>query len=648
MMVLLMICCFVKDGHAQFTRYIVRFSDKSGTPYSISNPGAFLTQRAIDRRNRYQIPIDSTDLPVSPRYLDSIRLAGNVTILNISKWLNQVSIETSDPLALAKINSFPFVISANPAASRTAIQPVNKTMDVALSPVLRNYTEQQSLQNYFNYGASYAQVKIHNGQFLHNHGFRGEGMQIAVLDAGFYRYDALPTFDSMLLNNRLLGTWDFVANEPSVAEDNSHGMNCLSTIAADMPGTFIGTAPKSSFYLYRTEDVSSEYPIEEHNFASGAERADSLGVDICSTSLGYYLFDNPQFNYSYNDMDGNTTISAKASDWAAKKGMLMVFAAGNEGNGSWRYLITPSDADSVFAVGAVDSLGNVAGFSSYGPSSDGQIKPSVAAIGRNAVVANTFDGMPAFSNGTSFACPNMAGVTTCLWQAFPEFNNMAIMNALQQSGNLANSPDDRIGYGIPDAKNAFVQLQRQLAQTSGSFSQCKADLQLQLKADSSMHVDLERKFPGETNFSFVTTLNFAIPFSMQTVLYSDDLTGYDYPSVQYRYKINISNDTSYYLNPLTVNYTNPCNISPVLENAILITPNPVTDYLNIRISRTSAVKVGIVVFNAAGQKMYANQYQQPGGTQNIRVPMQQMQAGAYFVTIYLDDQKAVTKKVIRP
>jgi hypothetical protein len=163
-----------------------------------------------------------------------------------------------------------------------------------------------------------------------------------------------------------------------------------------------------------------------------------------------------------------------------------------------------------------------------------------------------------------------------------------------------------------------------------------------------MHVDLERKFPGETNFSFVTTLNFAIPFSMQTVLYSDDLAGYDYPSVQYRYKINISNDTSYYLNPLTVNYTNPCNINPVLENAILITPNPVTDYLNIRISRTSAAKVGIVVFNAAGQKVYANQYLQPGGTQNIRVPMQQMQSGAYFVSVYLDDQKAVTKKVIRP
>ncbi len=647
-LVMLVVFCFAKDGQAQFTRYIVRFSDKAGTPFSISNPGAFLTQRAIDRRNRYQIPIDSTDLPVTPRYLDSIRLAGNVTILNISKWLNQVSIETSDPAALAKINSFPFVISANPAASRSSLQPVNKTMEVSLSPVLRNHTETQSLQNYFNYGASYAQVKIHNGQFLHNHGFRGEGMQIAVLDAGFYRYDALPTFDSMLLNNRLLGTWDFVANETSVAEDNSHGMNCLSTIAADMPGTFIGTAPKSSFYLYRTEDVSSEYPIEEHNFASGAERADSLGVDVCSTSLGYYLFDNPQFNYSYNDMDGNTTISAKASDWAAKKGMLMVFAAGNEGNGSWRYLITPSDADSVFAVGAVDSLGNVAGFSSYGPSSDGQIKPSVAAVGRNAIVANTFDGMPAYSNGTSFACPNMAGITTCLWQAFPEFNNMAIMNALQQSGNLANNPDDRIGYGIPDAKHAFVQLQRLLSQTNANFSQCKANLQIQLKADSSMHVDVERKFPGETDFGFVTALNFATAFSMQTIEYSDDLAGFDYPSVQYRYKVRISNDTSYYLDPLTVNYTNPCNINPVLENAILITPNPVTDFLNVRVSRTSAAKVGIVVFNAAGQKVYANQYQQPGGVQNIRVSMQQMQAGTYFITVYLDDQKAVTKKLIRP
>ena len=154
-LVMLVVFCFAKDGQAQFTRYIVRFSNKAGTPFSISNPGAFLTQRAIDRRNRYQIPIDSTDLPVSPRYLDSVRLAGNVSILNISKWLNQVSIETSDPVALAKINSFPFVISANPAASRTSLQPVNKTMEVSLSPVLRNHTETQSLQNYFNYGCYY-------------------------------------------------------------------------------------------------------------------------------------------------------------------------------------------------------------------------------------------------------------------------------------------------------------------------------------------------------------------------------------------------------------------------------------------------------------------------------------------------------------
>jgi subtilisin family serine protease len=198
---------------------------------------------------------------------------------------------------------------------------------------------------------------------------------------------------------------------------NSHGTHCFSTIAAHMPGTFVGTAPKTSFYLFRTENVATEYPIEEQNLAAALERADSAGVDMASMSVGYYDFQEPSFNYTYADMDGNTTICARASDYAAAKGMLIVAANGNEGNNSWKYLISPADADSVLAVGAVDTLGNVAIFSSYGPSYDAQIKPGVAGVGLNAVIANASTGQPAYNSGTSFACPNIAGLSACLWQA---------------------------------------------------------------------------------------------------------------------------------------------------------------------------------------------------------------------------------------
>lgn len=646
---LLLVCLLaVKPDYAQFTRYIVQFKDKGSSPFSISNPSQYLSQRALDRRARYSIAIDSTDLPVTPRYLDSIRLSGNVSILNVSKWLNQVSIQTTDANALAKINSFPFVISAAPAASRTAISPVNKTMDFPVTDIAGVVANtSQNLTDYYQYGQSNGQVKIHQGHFLHNHGFRGEGMNMAIMDAGFFNYNILPTFDSIRNNNQVLGSWDFVLNESSVAEDNSHGMHCLSTIAANMPGIFVGTAPKTSFYLYRTEDVNSEYPIEEHNFAVGSERADSLGVDVCSTSLGYYSFDNPIFNHTYNDMDGNTTISARAADLAARKGMLMVMAAGNEGNGSWHYIITPSDADSVLAIGAVDTLGQIAGFSSYGPSSDGQIKPSVAAVGRNAVVANGFSGQPAYSSGTSFACPNMAGISTCLWQAFPEASNMTIIDVLQAAATKASSPDDRVGYGIPDVKKAFVLLQKKYFTKQASFSDCKALLQLSVKTDNTMSIDIERKFAGASAYTLITTLQNNGSYGMHDFSYTDDLANSDHPSVQYRYKMTIGTDTTFYLDSVTVNYANPCIFIPITENKITIAPNPVSENLAISITRITASKIDIVIQNAAGQKVYTSSYQQQAGTLLKQVNMQRYSKGAYFVTIYADNRKELTKKILR-
>ena len=564
------------DSHAQFSKYIIRLKDKGTNPFTIANPSAYLTARSIQRRTRYSIAIDSTDLPITPRYIDSIRMAGAVTILNTSKWLNQVLIQTTDAAALAKINGFPFVLSSGPMApfNRAGDKPVNKKLDVKVTEAPNTSTSNVVLADYYNYGASYGQVHIHNGEFLHNRGFRGQGMHMAVLDAGFLNYLTLPTFDSVRNNGQLLGTWDFVAGNASVNEDNSHGTACLSTIAANMPGVFMGTAPKTSFYLYRTEDVASEYPVEEQNWVAGIERADSLGIDISSTSLGYFTFDNPVFNYTYANMDGNTTMSAKGADMAAKKGILCVFAAGNEGNSSWRYIITPSDADSVMAVGAVNTAGVVGSFSSYGPSSDGQIKPSVAAVGVSAVVANPSTGQPSFGSGTSYACPNMAGLTTCLWQAFPEVNNMRIITVMQESGTRASNPNDRVGYGIPDMKMAFVKLIKQLYTQQSAVGNCAVTLQWTAKTDSVISIVVERKLPAETNYTSINTQTSTGAFQSRNFSFTDDLRNFPTTGVKYRIRMNVAADTSFLLDSMTINFTPRPNLGADKTTAVC-NPNTV-------------------------------------------------------------------------
>ncbi|MCW3090445.1 MAG: family serine peptidase [Ferruginibacter sp.] len=647
-LVIILLLAAHSNSFGQYSRYIIQLKDKTGTPFSTSSPLQFLTQRAVDRRTRYHIAIDQSDLPVTPRYIDSIRLSGKVTILNISRWLNQVCILTTDATALAKINSFPFVIASRAIAARQSSTPIaiNKNADpsTGLVPVPRPVSP-QSPADLYNYGAAFPQLNIHNAEFLHNLGFRGEGVQLAIMDDGFYHYKTLRTFDSIRSNNQVLGTWDFVTNDANVDEDDAHGMHCFSTIAANLPGSFVGTAPKSSFYLFRTEDIASEYPVEEQNWAVAAEKADSLGADVFSVSLGYNLFDNSNFNYTYSNMDGNTTIIAKACDLAAKKGILVVVAAGNEGNSSWKYITTPADADSVLTVGAVNAAGQVAGFSSYGPSADGQVKPDVAAIGANAVIADQNTGAPTFGNGTSYACPILAGIVTCLWQAFPEVNNMSIIEATRNSSNKANTPDDRSGYGIPNAKKAFVLLIKKLyTQQINVDTNCRASIHLTLKAGANMSVGLERKLSTDTGYIIIATKSYTGNFAPVSFNYSDDLaflqTG---NNIQYRLKMTIGTDTSFYLDSAFINYTQPCtNINP----KITIRPIPVTDQLTVTVSGNNPIKAGITIHSITGQKIFGSE-ELVTGVRTISIPMKQMSRGVYVITLYLNGKKEVVKKFIK-
>lgn len=444
-LVILLLITVFSQSEIYASRYFIKFKDKNNSPFSISNPSTYLSAKAIQRRANQGIAITDSDLPVNPAYLDSIQIMG-ATILNASKWLNGVTVDC-DSLTYQSIQTLSF-IEMGRQVMRLSAQTEKKSKKFPENIPLLSNQGMMRVSN-LDYGNSFNQIHLMNGEYLHNNGFTGEGITIAVLDAGFYSVDMLSAFDSLRAKNNILGTWDFVANEQGVYEDNSHGMQVLSCMAGNVPGQLVGTSPDASFWLLRSEDVATEYIIEEYNWVSAAEFADSVGADIISSSLGYSTFDDSSTSHTYADMNGNTAPSSIGADFAASKGMLVICSAGNNGNSSWYYISAPSDGDSVLSVAAVDEFGNKAGFSSWGPSSDGDVKPNVAAKGQQTTLATSFGGVGT-GNGTSFACPVLAGSAACLWQAHPLKSNMEIFNAIQQSANYYQTPGDSLGYGIPN------------------------------------------------------------------------------------------------------------------------------------------------------------------------------------------------------
>lgn len=417
-------------------KYLIFFTDKENNSYSIERPEEFLSERAIERRIKQNIPIVENDLPVSPNYIDSLKNVG-VKILNTSKWLNTATIETYSQQDLNEIANLTFVKSQLISKNEFAENIEHQTSNL------------QSLSNKLDYGFSGNQIEMLNGHILHNNGFQGEGMVIAVIDAGFNDVYNLPAFKSLFANNQILGFKNFVNRNDSDVIIHTHGMSVLSTIGGDIPGELIGTAPKSEFWLLISEDGESEYVIEEDNWIAAAEFADSAGVDVINTSLGYSTFDDSSQNHTYKDMDGNSTRISIAANIAASKGMVVVTSAGNSGSSSWKYITAPADADSVLTVGAVDAEGFYATFSSQGPSYDGRVKPNIVAQGKGTIVQSLSNGIVP-GNGTSFSAPVISGMVACLWQANPDKTNMEILRAIEKSADQYQNPDGFKGYGIPD------------------------------------------------------------------------------------------------------------------------------------------------------------------------------------------------------
>lgn len=431
--------------------YLLFFTDKSGSSFSINQPLDFLTARSVQRRIDQNIPLVQRDLPVSQLYIDSIRSYG-VNVLNRSRWLNAISVYCPDSILLNQISSLGFIQQTIALKRMKPITPITDKWEEA---ILKKdlVISSKSRQVTYNYGPSLRQVDMLGGVAVHAMGYKGQDMVIAVLDAGFSNADQVPELDSVFASGRILSTHDFYSGDSQVFDDHSHGTMVLSCMAANQDGVLIGTAPEASYHLLRTEDAATEYLIEEFNWVCGAEYADSVGADIINSSLGYTTFDNASMNHGYQDLNGQIAIASRAATWAAQRGMLVCNSAGNSGSSAWYFLSVPSDADSILAVGAVDSLEASSSFSSHGPSADGRIKPDCAAMGSAVIIATPW-GVQA-GNGTSFASPLIAGMAACLWEADSSLTAMQLRAAILEACDQYSNPDAEKGYGVPDFSQAL-------------------------------------------------------------------------------------------------------------------------------------------------------------------------------------------------
>lgn len=430
----LLILGFAK-GHSQTLR--VYFKDKGYIKSTVSISDVALSPKAIQKKSLRGIAINQEDLPVNTSYIKALVNIG-AQIKAKSRWFNYVLIEGVHENQLLEFD----FISKIEVPLTYEVQFANMDQNV-------NKTAVSNLS----YGLARQQIEMVRGDILHDFNFQGQGLTIAVIDGGFVGTDSGPAFDSLWINNQILGTKSFVSANPTVYEDGSHGTRVLSVLGAYIDGRIIGSAPKADYWLLKSERESSEKAVEMDNWLMAAEFSDSVGVDIINSSLGYNEFEGGIGNHVYADMDGNTTIVTKAADKAASKGILVIVSAGNEGNSAWRNITAPADGDSVLAIGSVTNLQNMSSFSGRGPSADGRIKPNVVAMGQGT--ANSTGIGASSGNGTSFSCPVVAGMAACLWQSNLTKSNMDIFSAIENSATIANFPNNDFGHGVPNFELAL-------------------------------------------------------------------------------------------------------------------------------------------------------------------------------------------------
>lgn len=430
-------------GKCQMYRLYLKDKDLDHTPFSVKRPSEFLSQRSIDRRKRQGIPVDLTDLPVAPAYEKQVAEAG-IEIVGKSKWNNTLLIRIHKDKELRKLEGLEFI------TKRKKVFQAPDSVSQRMRSNVRNGLNEWSQGDEF-YGAADAQLKSLNGKKLHENGYRGKGMMIAVFDGGFMNADKIPALHKI----KLAGVKDFVVPESkSVFGEMEHGTMVLSTMAANAPDFYVGVAPEAQYLLIRCEDERTESLAEEDYWASAAEYADSCGVDVINSSLGYHGFDDSSMNHHYYEQDGNTALISRTASMCADKGIVCVNSAGNDGMGSWKKINFPADAKDILTVGSINEHGMNAAFSAVGPTVDGRIKPDVMAFGSPTCVI-TGRGSIINDNGTSFSSPLVAGMVACLWQALPGKTAKQIIKLVKLAGDNQQHPDNVFGYGVPDFWKAY-------------------------------------------------------------------------------------------------------------------------------------------------------------------------------------------------
>ena len=441
--------------------YIYRYTlkDKQGSPYSIDHPSRWLTHRSIERRRRQGLSVDSTDLPVSQRYLRSIekiamglarkdrKSPAEWTVIGTSRWNNTVLVRSNDTTLLNHLSELDFVKEAR----KVWVSPDSIDRGVVKVKAHGEWNAWDSIKGEF-YGNGKEQIEMVGGHRLHGIGMKGKGMTIAVLDGGFQNADKIPAIQ----NANIIGVKDFVyPNSPYFYQETDHGTKVLSTMAVSEPEVLVGTAPEARYWLLRCEDQQTEQPVEEDYWAMAAEFADSVGVDIINSSLGYNEYDGDSTYYHQRDLDGETALISHTASMLARKGIILVNSAGNSGMGPWKKIAFPADANDILTVGALNLEKKNAPFSGVGPTQDGRVKPDVMALGSPAALVSG-RGTIIRDMGTSFSTPIVAGLVACLWQALPGKTALEIISLVRQSGNSYQKPDNIYGFGTPNFWRAYM------------------------------------------------------------------------------------------------------------------------------------------------------------------------------------------------
>lgn len=420
-------------------RYVVYFTDKDGSAFSVDSPSEFLSAKAIDRRDNQNLDVTTDDLPVNSSYVDAVAETGAATYFT-SRWMNAVLVEATSE-QIEDIEALSMVSKTEYAAPG---QKLNGTPDEENSTTADNAPTNNSNVN------SNLQLNMLFANIMHSEGITGEGVWVAVFDDGFQDANVSAAFSHTFDDDRIKDVFDFTTGGKDVFQYDDHGTGSWSCMGAKYENTVVGTGYGADISLYVTEDVSTEYRIEEYNWLFAAERADSAGVDIITSSLGYSDFDDETMNYQTSDLDGKTSIISQAADMAIKRGMLVVTSAGNSGNSSeWPYVSMPADVENIISVGALDADEDLVSFSSIGPTADNRIKPEVVAMGQSVTLISAGN-VVAQKNGTSFAAPLIAGFAAGLWQKFPTLTNLELRDLILSSADNFATPDNRVGYGLPD------------------------------------------------------------------------------------------------------------------------------------------------------------------------------------------------------